>query len=205
MNRNVLTATVAGLIREQFLHKKSAVVHVISNSMNPLIHSEDQIIVNFAAFDKLQAGEIILYENEVSYCVHRYVGQHSNGADTMIITKGDNLKHFDPPFPATKILGKVTCISTQNRMIDLRCFVSRAIHNILGALLNFQWRVINKVNHHSLICKIQRALMNHCFYVLNYSLSWIHRNLKVINIYGVKQRTKVDSTVCKYKTNRCNY
>ena len=79
------------------------IVSVVSNSMVPVLHKGDILIVTSADYN---VGDIVIYERpEVPYTiVHRIIGESDKG----FIIKGDNNAEPDPWYvKRNQILGKV--------------------------------------------------------------------------------------------------
>ena len=72
-------------------------------SMFPLIRSGDYVTIVPFDLEDLSVGEVIFFEKEGQFYLHRFLKRKSNDE---IITKGDNLPFFDMPVNYDNVLGK---------------------------------------------------------------------------------------------------
>ena len=77
---------------------------VTSHSMMPLLRVGDQVCLEPVSIEQLQAGDIITIATASGLLTHRYYGrlppqQH--------LTRGDRPLHFDSPWPAQALVGRV--------------------------------------------------------------------------------------------------
>jgi signal peptidase I len=79
---------------------------VISNSMFPLIKKGDWVFVKPTPAEKLNPGDILIFQNQRRFVVHRIVKKTNNH----LITKGDWTKTLDSPISTENVIGKVIAI-----------------------------------------------------------------------------------------------
>lgn len=91
-------------------------LEVISGSMLPMLKPGDKVLVDRAQADSLRIGDLVVTRKRGEFITHRLVGR---GAETWI-TKGDGLRHLDPPVAKDAILGKVVSIERKGVKIDLQ-------------------------------------------------------------------------------------
>ncbi len=91
---------------------------VEGTSMEPLFQTGDVVFVVKVKPSEIRPGDIIVYEKpNGAYIIHRVVKvMHENG-ETIIITKGDNNKYYDPPIRMKQVVGKV--LSVYNMPVKL--------------------------------------------------------------------------------------
>ncbi len=143
MNDQKLASVITEILREQLAICQTIKSQVITNSMSPVIHAGDNIIVEAAKASELIPGDIILIDCETKYYTHRFVTRFQRGMFNYIVTKGDSVGRFDNPFPESLVLGKVVEIKAKNQDIDLTRRRYRIIHFLYGKLLQMQWRILS--------------------------------------------------------------
>jgi len=85
-------------------------LRVFGTSMAPSILPGDLISVQRANLPEISSGEIVLYTREGRIFAHRAVGRTSDSKYAPLITRGDRLRHNDPPVSSSELLGKVISI-----------------------------------------------------------------------------------------------
>ena len=85
-------------------------LNVISQSMSPLLKTDDTVIVEKVNRENYKPGDIIVFENHSSLVTHRLLVKKENHW----LTKGDNAIRLDPPLNPGLVLGKVTVIQSKN-------------------------------------------------------------------------------------------
>lgn len=96
-------------------------LRVFGTSMVPSVLPGDLISVRHAAVSEISVGEIVLFTRKGRMFAHRVVGLNSSAeqsfedqVDLLLITRGDRLRHNDPPVSRSELLGKVICIERGN-------------------------------------------------------------------------------------------
>lgn len=130
---------VFDLLQQQLAANQSAVFLVISNSMTPLIRVGDRVVITSANTAVLTAGDIILYLNGNSFCMHRLVRIIADARTQKFITRGDRLQAFDAPVNEEKYLGKIIFILRENGIIDLNQNKFTIFNKAIGKLFMLQW------------------------------------------------------------------
>lgn len=111
-------ALVSGLIRQGLnIYAKAA-----GPSMFPVIRPGDRVLVEPKSFSELKIGDIVLYERDSAYIIHRLMKKIGQSA---IITRGDNQSWNDQPIPAESVLGRVIRIEGRGRRMVLTGRLSR--------------------------------------------------------------------------------
>lgn len=115
--------------------QRSVYVRVLGGSMIPWIRSGDLIFIKRSDFAKVSAGDIILFERDGRFFVHRIIGHakslSAGESAPLLITKGDALDREDAPVSAVEFLGRASRIHRGSHHIDLESFT----HIFLGRLL----------------------------------------------------------------------
>lgn len=86
---------------------------VVSNSMAPLIRSEDSLVANIQKPDSIKPGDIVVIRREKDFLTHRALKL----IDGKWITKGDNTVQLDPPSKVQDIIGCVVGIKRETQSI----------------------------------------------------------------------------------------
>jgi len=113
----------------------SVCLRVSGGSMTPWIRSGDLVFVKRFDFERVSAGDVILFERADRFFVHRIIGRGplmpGGKEQSRLITKGDALDGVDAPVSAEEFLGRATRIHRGHRHIDLQSFT----HGLLGRVL----------------------------------------------------------------------
>ncbi|HXN18251.1 MAG TPA: signal peptidase I [Candidatus Binatus sp.] len=104
----------------------SVCLRVLGGSMTPWIRSGDLVFIKRYDFERVSAGDVILFEREGRFFVHRMSGREQTvqaGEKVVrLITKGDALDGQDTPVSPEEFLGRATRINRRHRHIDLESF-----------------------------------------------------------------------------------
>ena len=95
---------VVEMIRGMLAQGRPATFTVRGNCMAPTLQDGDKVRIVPADLDKPRPGEIVSYVDGGTRITTSRV-MRVEGA--MMITKGDNEDHDDPPVPFGRVLGKV--------------------------------------------------------------------------------------------------
>jgi signal peptidase I len=111
-------------------------LRVFGTSMAPSILPGDFISVQRAILPEISSGEIVLYAREGRIFAHRAVGRTSDSEHALLITRGDRLRHNDPPVSSSELLGKVISIQrssgqakTTSQPGGFSCVLSRLLQS----------------------------------------------------------------------------
>lgn len=85
-------------------------LRVFGTSMVPAILPGDLISVQHAVLSEISNGEIVLYSRDGRMFAHRVVGCMQSPEGSLLIARGDRLRHNDPPISSSELLGKVVSI-----------------------------------------------------------------------------------------------
>ena len=131
-----LHKVVTGLVGKQLAAGDALRFRVTSDSMAPLIRAGDAVIVERAALQACQIGDVVVIQRERDYLTHRLVHKSGEGWQT----KGDNTPLPDPPIPPEAIVGRVTRIQRGARTLNLHSARQRKIARLLAKLSALEWR-----------------------------------------------------------------
>jgi len=87
-------------------------------SMLPSIWPEDTLIIERASCASISKGDVVLFGREQRLFVHRVVGKPDRSAS--VLTKGDAMDVPDSPVGENELLGKVTFIVRNGRLLRPR-------------------------------------------------------------------------------------
>ena len=99
-------------------------LRVLGTSMAPAVLPGDLVSVRRVDLDEISAGEMVLFLQNGRLFVHRVVSRNvlsatGNTEELCLITRGDRLRHDDPPVSSKELLGRVVSIERDNRNIEL--------------------------------------------------------------------------------------
>ena len=104
-------------------------LRVFGTSMAPAILPGDLVSIHQASLLDISQGEVVLYMRSGRLCVHRVVNRGIGAApgcpaEPYLITRGDRLRHDDPPVFPSEFLGRVSSIVRGTRKVDLPAHAS---------------------------------------------------------------------------------
>ena len=100
-------------------------LRVFGTSMVPSILPGDLVLIQRAGLHEISPGEVVLFLQKGRLFVHRVVDRKvvataGRPEESCLITRGDRLRHEDPPVSSPELLGRVVSIERDNRKIELR-------------------------------------------------------------------------------------
>jgi signal peptidase I len=119
-----LTEQACGLAGEVVRTFGEVRLRVFGTSMVPAILPGDLVSIHRANLQDISLGEVVLFLREGRLFVHRVVARkvaaHASDSDEpFLITRGDRLRHTDPPVSAPELLGRVVSIERDHREVKL--------------------------------------------------------------------------------------
>ena len=112
-------AHVAGLLRSTLAAEKSVFLQISSGSMAPLLKAGDQIEVCALPLSQLARGDILLLEAPAALFSHRFWAMLNDEQGSWLVTRGDRMLSFDPPWKSEQLLGKIIGWRRQGRYYHL--------------------------------------------------------------------------------------
>jgi signal peptidase I len=99
-------------------------LRVFGTSMVPSILPGDLVSIRSASLHDISPGEVVLFFQKGRLFVHRVVDRKvvataGSPGEPCLITRGDRLRHTDPPVSAPELLGRVVSIERDNREVEL--------------------------------------------------------------------------------------
>lgn len=93
-------------------------------SMHPFIENGNILVVEPLNGPSASIGDVIFYRRaEGSLTAHRLIKKNKDKDITVLITKGDSLRYFDPPIPMGQVMGKVIRIEDHDRQLQLNVWL----------------------------------------------------------------------------------
>lgn len=98
--------------------KKTITFQVNGFSMLPFISEGDKITVMKIDLDRIKVGDLIVFESNKSFVIHRIIKIVREDGSLFFWEKGDNRK-FPTKISAKQVIGKVIKITRSNKEINL--------------------------------------------------------------------------------------
>jgi signal peptidase I len=120
---NASIALGCGLTEEVVRTFGEVRLRVIGTSMVPSILPGDFVSIRRASLQDISPGEVVLFLRNGRLVIHRVVDRKvASTSDTpeelFLITRGDRVRHDDPPVSSTEFLGRVVSIERDNRKVE---------------------------------------------------------------------------------------
>jgi len=142
---------VLTLVKESLEKIKMVRFRALGSSMFPFIKNGDIITVKYINSKDIVIGDILLYQRDEKFFVHRLIDKRRNNNNIYYITKGDNLPNSDLPIEISSIKGKVVEIQNDKRRISLDSLkmkiVNYSIAKILTFLIFYIIYILKKLKH----------------------------------------------------------
>ena len=148
--RNDLTIQVIptkeyfNIIKKELKENGQAFVRVTGRSMEPLLkHMRDR--VKIIPPEKIRWGDIVLFErNNGRYALHRVISKGSKGFSMA----GDNQWYFETNLPYNQVIGVVTDIDRNGKLISVKHIFIRMYKVLVTAIVFpriYIWKAIQKL------------------------------------------------------------
>jgi len=95
-------------------------LQVSGTSMLPAVWPGDTLLIERVESQKVSEGDIVMFGRDRRLVVHRVIGRIETPAESMIVTRGDAMPEPDPPIPERDLLGKVSVILRNGKLIAPR-------------------------------------------------------------------------------------
>ena len=137
---NASMELACGLAEEVVREFGEVRLRVFGTSMAPAILPGDLVLIRRAELGEVSPGEIVLFLQHGRLFVHRAVHRKAAGRaeEPFLITRGDRLRHNDPPVSSRELLGRVVSIERDQQKIELPApganrFIARLLRSSDGA------------------------------------------------------------------------
>jgi signal peptidase I len=112
-------------------------LRVLGTSMVPAMLPGDLVSIRSASVDEISVGQVVLFLQNGRLFVHRVVGRNrvspaGDPEEHYLITRGDRLRHDDPPVFSREVLGRVVSIERDHRHIG---FAPHGSNSLIARLL----------------------------------------------------------------------
>jgi len=112
-------------------------LRVFGTSMAPSILPGDLVLIQRANLEEISPGDVVLFLQKGRLFVHRVVARKiaataGRPEESCLITRGDRLRHEDPPVSSSELLGRVVSIERDTRKVEL---VARGSNRLVVRLL----------------------------------------------------------------------
>ncbi len=99
-------------------------LRVFGTSMAPSILPGDLVSIRRASLGDISPGDVVLFVQKGRLFVHRVVDRKvaataDDPGESRLITRGDRLRHDDPPVSPQELLGRIVSIERDNRKVQL--------------------------------------------------------------------------------------
>lgn len=120
------------ILGEQLSGGDTLRLRVARESMRPFLRPGDWVVAEKVGEDSLRMGDIVLFVRGSDLVVHRYLGTVRREGRVLLLTKGDGRFFFDPPWPASRLVGRVLEVHKGRRVLRLRGLPWRTLNYCLG-------------------------------------------------------------------------
>lgn len=95
-------------------------------SMLPAVWPGDTLVVARVGQDQVRIGDVVLVGREGKLCAHRIIGTDGDPDNPQWITQGDALPKPDRPVAGNELLGRVTYLIREGKLIPMPAELSVA-------------------------------------------------------------------------------
>lgn len=113
------TIDAASLVADVLAAGHSVRFRASGDSMWPLIHSDDYLLVEPVEPSNIARGDVVLARLERGLTAHRVIDIRRDGASARITTRGDNAAQNDVSFTESAVLGRVTHAERDGRQYSI--------------------------------------------------------------------------------------
>jgi signal peptidase I len=112
---------------------REQLIPVTGHSMLPLLREDDQVLVAHGA-SEIRRGDVVVFRlADGTLAAHRVLRLRRDPAGLILLTKGDNVPHLDPPVRGEQIIGRVLGIRRGGRSMSLDTILWRGVGRLIAA------------------------------------------------------------------------
>jgi signal peptidase I len=111
-----LTAAPA-LIADVLRQHGQVRIRAYGGSMFPAVRSGDVLLIRHCTADAVQPGDVVLVRDADRLFAHRLIEKHLEDREPFLVTRGDSHWRNDPARPASMLLGQLTAITRNGRVL----------------------------------------------------------------------------------------
>ena len=106
------------------------VIPITGQSMHPIFQDGDRVLITHGCTGT-RRGDVVVFRQQGKLVAHRVLRIYKDDEKLVLITKGDNAPHLDPPLRAEQVVGQVLAVERGSQRMDL----TTAAWRILGWLI----------------------------------------------------------------------
>ena len=131
---------LARTLSENIMKHGSACVSILDGSMFPWFRSGDLVFIRRCDFERVRAGDVVLFEHDGELLLHRVIRRIRNAgaaaadAGTLLVTKGDARDGEDAPVSVREFLGRAIRIHRRRGHIDLESLERKCVSRIIARI-----------------------------------------------------------------------
>jgi hypothetical protein len=110
--------------------------------MAPLLKVGDQVGVQPVPAEALRPGDVVMVETTAELMTHRFWQQWEQNGQPYLMTRGDRLIHFDSPWPAGRLIGRVVARRRGQRQLELDNGPGNWLNRRLMGIICFEMNVL---------------------------------------------------------------
>jgi len=117
-------------------------------SMRPFLRAGDRVLIRACSIETLTWGDVVLFTNGDSLCLHRVMVPMGQNGRRSVQTKGDTCGRWDLPPAAESIIGKGVMVQRGNCLLTLDSWSGRLLSSLcasssilIGWGLWLKWRL----------------------------------------------------------------
>ena len=114
-------------------------------SMYPTIRDGEAITIAAICADDIVRGDVLLCRHETRMVAHRVIGVATRGPDRVFELRGDSKASSDVPVNANAVIGRITGVRRNGRLVHLCGRAARLRHSVRAAASLLKWRIMPAV------------------------------------------------------------
>jgi signal peptidase I len=172
---------------------------VLTDSMSPLIHSGDLVLVNSISPEDIGFSDIVVFWRNENLVVHRVLKKWQTSNTISFIEQGDAAYTYSV-ITGDKIVGKVSRIKQKGMVLDLHSPFVRPVNIVLSAWLLWTTDTFNvlRFSRSTLIRRIGRYSSRLVIRVISFFV-----RVGIILWYPIGLFTRIGKTVIPQKLSIC--
>lgn len=140
---NLQHGVVVRLLREGMSKGTIPFLTVTSNSMSPLLRQGDEVGLKSVRTSELRDGDVLVLQQQDGFMTHRFWGTLQKKGQTMLLTRGDRVQHFDQPWEAKQLVGRVVVRRRGQKLLWLDRGHGRRLNGWLARLARWENRLFS--------------------------------------------------------------
>jgi hypothetical protein len=141
-NKQQIELLARELLVESIKEGRETKLNIEGYSMQPMLKSADEVF--FKKTKDLSFGDLAVYRKNGAFIVHRFIRKKKMGNEDFFILKADNSLEVDEPVSDTQIIGVVTKVNRQGKLLELGS-LSGKVRSLSFFIFGYLKFVFNKV------------------------------------------------------------